>query len=195
MSDQPSAETISTTLTDAAVTSADIPKQTDTTPKVEDTKGFDEARVSALIADAKAKAAKQTRKELEDQLAEEKRLANLSAQEQLTELQNAQKAKDAAHEQQLLSARREAKLYGIVEEPDQVLALIQLAGVDDYFDGETPKVEVITEKFKRFVPQVAATKASGGAPPPGGLQGGQVKDEPDSLAAAINQAMQKSAKP
>lgn len=118
-------------------------------------------------------------KDHEDAQAEAKRVADLDATTRATEAEAkaAQAQKDA--DARVLTAQREAKLHGVVSNPEMVLKLIDNA--EDFFDGAIPKAEAILAAFPMFAPTPTGPAPTGGA-------GGQVPtagSKEQQMAAAL----------
>jgi hypothetical protein len=140
----------------------DAPEQP-TTPASADApkpegKTYTEAEVNAMVADRISKNEKSLRKKLDEEQAEAKRQAALSAEERAKELEAKLAEAEKASEARVQAAERRAALAGKVSNPERVLKLMD--DPEAYFDGTTPNVEAILRDF----PEYAATQERVTAP-------------------------------
>lgn len=104
------------------------------------------------------------KKEFEDQQAEAKRQAELSAEEKAKELEKklSDQQKDFAAKEARLE--RKSKLLGKVSNAERVLALMEFDGkTDEFFSGNEPNFEAILKAFPEYATTEPGPDESTGA--------------------------------
>lgn len=151
------------------------------TPPTTEAKSFTQADIDRIVTERldRANAKRET------EAAEAKRLADLSAEERVKELERKYTELETTNAAKLLEAQRKAALAGKVSNVDRVLALADAA---THFDGGNPKLDAILKDFPEYAVKSTSSEVPG-ANGSAGLAPDLEKALQSGDAAAINAAL------
>ena len=115
---------------------------------------FTEAEVNAMMASRLSKHEKAVRKQIEEEQAEARRQADLSAVERAKEIEQKAQAEIDAMRAQLVAAERRSLLAGKVTKPDRVLRLMD--DPEKYFPNGSLDEKALAADFPEYLPRAAS---------------------------------------